>query len=107
MTDIRMSEWLEPSAPAPDGPAFVQVKVLGTLIDYPTGRSAMLWYGAGPSAHALVATGLEASRPIAGALPLRWRYLSDDHAERALDALAERFVRRFGALPAAMSAAYS
>lgn len=100
----RFSTWssLE-SAPAEGAAGVVQLKCEGKLLQYPQGRSAMLWYGAGPDLAALTRQAAER----ASAWPaeqLRWRTLKLPlaEAEATLADLLTRFTARFGAPPAAM-----
>ena len=70
----------------------IQAKTL-QLHRYPTGQSAMVWYGVGR--FPVVITELDALLPQ-GSL-IRW--LAHAQPEQKLDELRARFVRRFGALP--------
>lgn len=100
----RFSAWssLE-TAPAEGATGVVQLKCEGPLIQYPHGRSAMLWYGAGTDLAALTRQAAER----ASAWPaehLRWRALTlpPGDAEATLTALLAQFITRFGSPPAAM-----
>ncbi len=70
----------------------IQAKTL-QLHRYPTGQSAMVWYGVGK--FPVVLAELDALLPQ-GSL-VRW--LAHAQPEKKLDELRARFVRRFGALP--------
>jgi len=99
----RFSPWFtldaEGLAAAPDGPAVVQVKVLGPLLGYPRGQSAMIWYGALGRCAAELPPALAA---LAAALPtreLRWRLQATPTPRAPLAALLAAFATRFGAVP--------
>ena len=97
----RFSEWLPLDAPAPAGPGIVQCKVVGDLIRYPSGASAMLRYESGESIAELVRRAAEATAGHFATERVRWRYQQAEPAvARALLArLRARFVVRFGAPP--------
>ncbi|MDP6946757.1 MAG: hypothetical protein QF464_21585 [Myxococcota bacterium] len=96
----RFTPWSDDVSAAPGGAAMVQVKALGTLFDYPTGKSAMVWYGvvAPCTAERLehVMGALRSSRPE---LVLVWRYRLAASPDALLAALLQRFESRFGAPP--------
>src|SRR5688572_14264598 len=97
MNAIPFGPWLRPADVAesvPDSPAVVQVRVRDGLVDYPAGRSAMVWYGAG-AAHAVAAA--LARRRDAGDLLVRFRPSPEPGPEA--DDLLARFRSRFGTLP--------
>ena len=79
--------------------AFVyQIKDASQLLIYPSGRSAMLFYGETTTGSALD----ETLRSIKNRFPagqLRFRYRPDPHSIQSLGALLRRFEKRFGALP--------
>ena len=92
----------EAASHAPAGPGVFQVRLARGLIDYPTGRSAMIHYGAAGDLRAAVA---ELAREHAGR---EWlcRFADPDGAGSAaaapdamLAGLMTAFQRRFGAPP--------
>ncbi|MFT7625977.1 MAG: hypothetical protein ACI9WU_005169 [Myxococcota bacterium] len=103
----RFSSWFRTAA---DGPhdsvpisAVVQVKIVGDLVSYPNGKSAMIWYGATRDLKQCVADELPrlaASRPDH---VVCWRFLPTPAPEEELAAVLGRFVRRFGSVPASGS----
>ena len=102
--DVRFGEWVplaQGAARAPRGPGVYQVKLSSGLIDYPTGRSAMIHYGAEEDVARAVAALAEAhpGRPwmvrFAEGLEARGRADLDG----MLHELMSRFRRRFGAPP--------
>jgi hypothetical protein len=84
-------------APATEG--ILQVRLASGLLDYPRGKSAMVYYAYAPDVRA-AALALAASHVGA---PLVCRHLIEVDAEIDLAAfcakLREDFVRRFGAAP--------
>ena len=102
--EIRFGEWMpleHAAARAPRGAGVFQVKVSDGLIDYPTGRSAMIHYGAAADVGEAVGA-LAASHPgrawmcrFAEGLEARERAEVDG----MLQELMTRFCRRFGAPP--------
>ena len=102
--EIRFGEWVPldaAAARAPRGAGVYQVKVAAGLIDYPTGRSAMIWYGAAEDVAGAVAA-LAAAHP---GQPWLCRFAEGLEARGAPDVdgmlqeLMTRFRRRFGASP--------
>lgn len=103
MTEIRFGRWVpleEASASAPAGAGVYQVKVASGLVDYPTGKSAMIHYGAAADVGGAVAA-LAAAHPgrawmcrFAEGLGAR-----DGEVDGMLRDLMTRFRRRFGAPP--------
>ena len=96
----RFSPWSDGPEDAPGGTLVVQVKVLGGLLDYPRGKSAMVWYGVvedcTPAAVA------EALARVAAALPGRplvWRRLEVERPGVHVAELLARFEARFGGAP--------
>ena len=75
------------------GSAVVQVKLAAGLVAYPTGRSAMVWYGAGDAREVLDGMG----RYTGDGYRVRLRF-GEDSAQEA-KALLRRFRDRFGAWP--------
>jgi len=101
---MRFGRWHrldQAAAEAPAGPGVFQLKIASGLIDYPTGKSAMIRYGAARDLRQAVAD-------IARDNPGRdWlcRFSEDLSAREAADpdgivaGLLAQFRRRFGALP--------
>lgn len=101
---MRFGRWHrldEAAAAAPPGPGVYQVRVASGLLDYPTGKSAMIRYGAAPDLRA-------AASELARAHPGRdWlcRFSEEMSAREAADPdaivaeLVAAFRRRFGAPP--------
>ncbi len=101
---MRFGRWHrldQAAAEAPAGPGVFQLKIASGLIDYPTGKSAMIQYGAARDLRRAVAD-------IARDNPGRdWlcRFSEDLSAREAADpdgivaGLLAQFRRRFGALP--------
>jgi len=101
---MRFGRWHrldQAAAEAPRGPGVFQVKVASGLIDYPTGKSAMIRYGAASDLQA-------AAAELARAHPGRdWmcRFSEAMSAREAADPdaivaeLTAAFRRRFGAPP--------
>ena len=102
--EIRFGEWVplaEAAARAPRGAGVYQIKVADGLIDYPTGRSAMIHYGAATDVGDAVAA-LAAAHPgrawmcrFAEGLEAR----GGAEVDGMLQELMTRFRRRFGAPP--------
>ena len=101
---MRFGRWHrldQAAAEAPSGPGVFQLKVARGLIDYPTGKSAMVLYGAAPDLRAAAA---ELARAHAGR---DWmcRFSEEMSAREAGDPdaivaeLEAAFRRRFGAPP--------
>lgn len=101
---MRFGRWHrldQAAAAAPAAPGVFQIKVAQGLIDYPTGKSAMIRYGA---ARDLRATVVEIARAHTGR---DWmcRFSEEMSAREAADpdaivaGLEAAFRRRFGALP--------
>lgn len=101
---MRFGRWHrldEAAAAAPPGPGVYQVRVASGLLDYPTGKSAMIRYGAARDLRA-------AASELARAHPGRdWlcRFSEEMSAREAADPdaivaeLVAAFRRRFGAPP--------
>jgi hypothetical protein len=96
---MRFSSWydaeqIEQRAPA--GPGVFQVRV-AELIRYPTGRSAMIHYGAADQLRAAMLAWAQANGPA----DARYRHADDLGSrtpEQALEILNRRFNDRFGRL---------
>lgn len=82
---------------APACPGVFQVRLAEGLLDYPTGKSAMVAYRAAPDVRAAVLA-LGAMHP---GVPWLCRHLEEPPRDprAALDDLLARFVNRFGAAP--------
>jgi hypothetical protein len=88
---------------APAEPGVLQLRLANGLLDYPSGKSAMVWYGVSPDVRA---TAQELARTHAGSPlgPLVCRHLIEVQ-ERETDfaafcaKLRDEFVRRFGTVP--------
>ena len=82
----------------------MQVKVLGELVNYPRGKSAMVWYGVVRCCTSSAMSGV--LDEVATQFPNRelvWRHLVVAEAEARHDELVARFRARFGAPPGARS----
>ena len=91
-------------AHAPDGPAALQIKREEGLVDYDSGKSAMLCYfyagdRAGEALRERFAD--EVDQPgVRGQGPLLFRYIEgEDDAKEALADVLFKFVQNFGAPP--------
>lgn len=89
---------------APDGPAALQVKRVGGLVDYPSGKSAMLWYGyASENAGATLTEHFEDELRQPGTRgygTLRFRYIpGGQQARETLMKVWHKFVSKFGRPP--------
>ncbi|KIG17481.1 hypothetical protein DB30_03182 [Enhygromyxa salina] len=97
---MRFSTWY-PAAQiaeqAPSAPGVFQVRVRG-LIDYPTGRSAMIHYAAAADLRAAASEWAAALGP-ADALYRHLDELGSQTPQQVLDKLVKRFGDRFGAAP--------
>lgn len=91
------------SAHAPTGPAAIQLRVADGLLDYPTGKSAMVFFFyAETDAKAALSKlfGDEISRPGARGLGALWfRVMTGPGAHEELMSRWDAFVARFGAPP--------
>lgn len=90
-------------AEAADAPAAVQLRRREGLVAYPTGKSAMVFYFfARTSARTALSTHFADELATPGARghgPLLFRFSTEPNAERALAALLDAFVARFGSAP--------
>jgi len=82
------------AAHAPLGSGVYQIKVPGHLIEYPTGKSAMVCYG---DALFLQEAVLEVAKAHPG--NFMCRHQSSDAPDVLLDFVLGQFVRRFGCKP--------
>jgi hypothetical protein len=101
--DIRFGQWLplaQAASSAPRGAGVYQVKIAAGLVEYPTGRSAMIHYGAAADVAGAVAE-LAAAHP-GRAWMCRFAEGLDPRSadvDGMLQELMIRFRRRFGAPP--------
>jgi len=99
---VRFGEWYPLSSAgdlAPAGEGVLQMRLAAGLLDYPRGKSAMVWYQHALDVHAAA---LELSRRHAGrALVCRHLIEIDPTVDLAAFCakLRQEFVRRFGAVP--------
>ncbi len=88
---------------APEEPCAIQVRRQQGLVNYPNGKSAMVWYGYGARGQDLLRREFEGEIASPGQLgqgPLLFRYLcGGDEALETINLLAHKFRRRFGRLP--------
>ena len=106
---LRFTSWFdlreeEVKANAPAGPAALQVRQARGLLEYPTGKSAMVWYGyAEESARGLLAEEFaeELREPGVGEHgPQQFRFMEGGEQSReALEIVWKRFEKRFGSPP--------
>ena len=88
----------EAAAHAPARPGVYQVRLAQGLLDYPTGKSAMVHYGW--SETDLRAEVLAFAAGGAGvAAMLLCRHVEEGYPRAAHDRLREQFIRRFGSPP--------
>jgi hypothetical protein len=99
---VRFGPWYplaEAGAHAPASEGIVQVRLATGLVDYPRGKSAMLWYGHSPDARAAALALAEAH----AGKDLVCRHLIEIEDATDLAAFCARlmteFVRRFGTRP--------
>lgn len=87
---------------APKGPAAIQVRRADGLVDYPSGKSAMVWYGYLEEVEETLREVFadEIDEPGArGHGPLQFRYMTGEGALEDLEKVADKFARRFGGSP--------
>jgi hypothetical protein len=98
---VRFCPWYPLSDAAehiPDGEGVLQVRIAEGLLDYPTGKSAMVWYAYARDLRA-------AAQALATAHPKGFLCRHLEEADAGVDLAAfhakvrEEFVRRFGAEP--------
>ena len=97
------SSWrpLTAFAEAPQGPGVFQIKVVDHLIDYPRGRSAMVFYGSAVEVRAALAAVAQSMTTRFSSLgPLVWRALATDRHAEELARHLQRFVEQFQSPPA-------
>ena len=87
---------------APAEPGVLQLRLAAGLLDYPRGKSAMVWYGASPDVRA-TARSLAGEHAHSRLGPLVCRHLIEIEANTDFAAfcakLRDEFVRRFGTVP--------
>lgn len=89
-------------ANAPDGPAALQVRRASGLVEYPTGKSAMVWYGFARTNARSVLRKVFAEEPHnTGEEQPRheFRFIEGDEARGTLEKVWAKFQRRFGSPP--------
>ena len=100
---MRFVPWYpltEAAAHTPRGPGLFQIRIADGLVDYPTGKSAMIHYGAASDLHRAVsefATGHAGKNWLcrhSEAIPDE-----GDRPQRLLASLLLQFERRFGSPP--------
>jgi len=99
---IGFSTWQPLSAisEAPAGPGLFQVKAQARLLDYPRGKSAMIYYGGGPDLRAALAEVAPAlATRFASLAPLAWRYFSTASHAESLARHLQRFSDQFHSAP--------
>jgi hypothetical protein len=107
VTELAFGEWVPLDvirvATAPDGPAAVQVRRAVGLVDYPAGKSAMVYYFFASKSARMALVDLFADEIEApgtrGQGPLWFRFLEGAQAEPVIARLFEEFQERFGAAP--------
>ncbi len=95
---MRFCTWrplAEAAADAPAAPGVYQVRVGSGLIDYPTGKSAMVHYGAADDVAAAIAD-YAARHPDR---PWLCRHAAQTEPDRHLARLLARFEQQFGLVP--------
>lgn len=101
----RFCQWYplaDARARSPDAPGVFQVKVRGSLLSYPRGKSAMVHYGYGDALSSAVARTVATLGSHSEAARFVCRHqITDDHgaAETLYRSVLDQFVRRFGQPP--------
>ncbi len=88
-----------PAEGAPKLPVVVQIKIAHGLLQYPNGKSAMVWYGGGQGCTEALALARRAVGTRYALDELRWRWRPAEAVSRDLAVLLARFDRRFGSVP--------
>lgn len=104
---LGFSSWYELTedgleANAPEGKAAVQVRRADGLVDYPSGKSAMVWYGLVDDVAGVLREQFadELQEPGAcGYGALEFRYYTGDESRQWIEKVSKRFVQRFGSPP--------
>ena len=97
MSEQTFSSWHRAPDAFSASSALVQIKWTGGLIDYPTGKSAMIWYGVvSPCSPATISALLRRLEPCIPSPELVWRWYSGEDQRDQLVALNARFEARFG-----------
>ena len=86
---------LAESHEAPAEPGMFQIRVVSGLLDYPNGKSAMVYYGCGDDMNAEIAR-IAAERSAEHFL---CRHQSTEEPAVLLERMRKRFRDRFGVLP--------
>ncbi len=96
---IGFSTWrpIDALGEAPQAPGVFQVKIEGPLIDYPRGKSAMVYYGAGPDLRAALVAMVPSLTHFG---TLAWRILATADYQAQLERHLRRFRDQFDAAPA-------
>lgn len=85
---------------APEGPAALQVRRAQGLVDYPTGKSAMVWYGYASTNARDVLNSVLAGALANGEEQHEFRWIEgSDQARETLEVVWAKFQRRFGSPP--------
>ena len=88
----------EAAAHTPAQPGVFQVRLAQGLLDYPTGKSAMVHYGWSETDLRAEALAFATARGAAAAT-LLCRHVEERYPRAAHDRLREQFIRRFGSPP--------
>jgi hypothetical protein len=91
------SRWQTIDACDERGAGVFQIKIERGLVEYPRGKSAMIYYGAGPNVREAVQA--VASRLAEQFGPIVCRSLASDQFEEELAHHLQRFTDQFGAPP--------
>jgi hypothetical protein len=84
----------EAAAQTPAAPGVFQLRLAQGLLDYPTGKSAMVLYGWSDTDLRAAVLALSIDHA-----PLLCRHLEERYPRPAHDRLREQFIRRFGSPP--------
>jgi len=106
---LQFSRWFEltqdgVAAYAPTGPAALQVRRASGLHDYPSGKSAMIWYGyAATNAREVLEKVFTEELQTPGLTEhgaQEFRFIEgEEEARESLEKVASKFHRRFGSPP--------
>ena len=104
---LGFSSWYELTdenleANAPGQKAAIQVRRADGLVDYPSGKSAMVWYGIADDVAGVLRDQFadELDQPgIRGCGTLEFRYYAGPRPRERIEKVAKRFVQRFGSPP--------
>jgi len=102
---LRFSKWFgttrELIVMSPTHPCILQFKLLGRLLDYPNGKSAMVYYGTGNTCRELLEAVLPQLQERFADQELVWRYKLQAQPAPGCQILIQRFEKRFGGPPVA------